>query len=95
MGAAPSHSAEFYVIFDAQIYNSRTPYVRKVRAVRLTKTKPSLAGGEIALKFQATIPDAAFLRLIPDVAITIPDGFWTSQPVEVLVADPDAAEATT
>lgn len=94
MPQAQSHSTEFYVLFDAQIYGSSAPYVRKIRAVRLTKTKPGLAGGEIALKFKATVPDAAFLRLIPDVDVVIPDGFWTSQPIEVMVADPDQAEAT-
>lgn len=89
-----SHSTEFYVVFTAQLFGGSAPMVRKLHAVRMTKNKPGLAGGEIALKFKATVPDAAFLRLIPDVDVVIPDGFWTSQPIEVLVADPEDAEAT-
>lgn len=94
MAPQASHDAAFYVIFEAQVYNASRPYVSKIRAVRLAKTKPALRGGEIALKFHVSIPDAAFLRLIPDVEVQVPDGFWTSQPVEVLVAEPSEAETS-
>jgi hypothetical protein len=63
--------------------------VREVKARRITQKRPDLSGGEVALKFSVMIPDAAFLRLIPDIEINVPEGFWTSQPITVHVADPD------
>lgn len=80
--------SNFYVVFDAEIRGGR---VRAVKARRLTQSAPALSGGEVALKFSASIPENAFLRLIPDVAVTIPDGWWTSSPVEVVAAQPPEA----
>lgn len=87
-----SHKTQFYCTFDAEIYGGPSwsnPSVRKVRARRITQKKPDLAGGEIAFKFEVEIPDSAFLRLIPDITIKVPDGFWSSQPVQVIVPEPD------
>lgn len=85
-----SKEATFYVVFDAEIWNPSyaQPAVRQVKARRISQKPPSLGGGEIALKFKVAIPDQAFLRLIPDVEVKIPDGWWTSQPVEVVPQEP-------
>jgi hypothetical protein len=90
MGQQSSHDATFYVVFDAEIGGTASwqeTHVRKVKARRISQNPPSLAGGEVALKFKANIPDAAFLRLIPNVEITIPDGWWTSQAITVDVQE--------
>ena len=88
------HTATFWAVFDAELYGRANPTVSKVRARRITQKRPDLSGGEIALKFSVAIPDAAFLRLIPDIEISVPEGFWTSQPITVHVADPEDEEQT-
>lgn len=85
-----SHTATFHVVFDAEMWRlSGQDYVRKVRPKRMTQKPPDLAGGEVAIKFEATIPDAAFIRLMPVVELDISEAFWSSQPVTVVVPEPE------
>lgn len=93
MAKQGKHTVDFYVVFEAQIWNSHTPFVQKIRPKRMVQKKPDLSGGEVAVRFAVDIPDNAFLRLMPDVVVDLPDGFWTSQPVEVIVPDPTDDES--
>lgn len=50
--------------------------------------------GTLAIKVALKVPDAAFLRMIPEALVEIPDGWWTSTPV-VVTSEPPAMEELT
>lgn len=50
--------------------------------------------GTLSIKVALKLPDAAFLRMIPEALVEIPDGWWTTTPVTV-VSQPPADEELT
>lgn len=78
--------ATFYVVFDAEI---RGDSVKQIRMQRATKNPGHVGGGEVQARFVVDIPDTAFIRLMPTIDVVLPEGFWTSQPITVVVPDPD------
>jgi hypothetical protein len=87
--------ATFYVVFkaqvrrqwDARVSDYRDPVVQ-VKPDRMTLKPPDLRGGEIFVTYTTEIPDSAFVKMMPSVDVEIPDGWWTSMPVHVVVDEP-------
>ena len=86
-------TAEFWVQFTGQIGRGRDGQriVTKARAVAITQTPPVDAkAGHIVAKMKIKIPDSAFIKMFPEIEIEVPEGYWTSSPIEIVVPDPPA-----
>lgn len=68
--------------------------VRGLKVVSMTQTRPKLkAGATVAMKVTLRLPDSAFLPLIPEAIIVVPEDMVISDPpIVVDVLDPHTEE---
>lgn len=83
-----SVTASCYLQVEGDVRGGRMVYGAKVVGFTLGppgRPKP----GTICVKVNLKIPDAAFLRLIPEADVEIPEDWWTTTPVVVVSEVPE------
>lgn len=88
-----SVTASCHLQIEGDVRGGKTVYGAKVVGFTLGppgRPKP----GTVTIKVNLKIPDAAFLRLIPEADVDIPDDWWTTTPVVVVSVAPEIEELT-
>lgn len=85
-----SVTATCYLQVEGEVSGSR---VLGAKVVGFTQGPPGRPRpGTLAIKVILRLPDAAFLRMIPEALVDIPDGWWTTTPVTVVSEPPPDEE---
>lgn len=81
-------TASCHLQVEGDVRNGEVVYGAKVVGFSLGppgRPKP----GTVCIKVNLRLPDAAFLRLIPEADVVVPDEWWTATPVVVVSVPPD------
>ena len=62
--------------------------VNSFTVTAVTQKRPAQATGTVVVKLSVEIPDAAFLPLMPETLVVVPDHLTDTGPVEVEAEDP-------
>lgn len=86
--ASEPYTGTFYLTIGADERRHRT-----LTTPRVTKNKPSIARGHVAIKLEIRIPSALFKEWIPAGVIELPEDAGLGRPA-VTVRVPDGVEVT-
>lgn len=86
-----SVTATCYLQIEGEVIGSGT-FVKAAKVVAYTQAPPGRPKpGTICIRVNLKIPEGAFLRLIPEADVEIPEEWWTTTPV-VVVSEPPVME---
>lgn len=95
MANTPKHvDATFYVQVEPTHSHYDSERVIGAKVVRMTKQKPDTpAGGTVLMRLTVRIPVTAFMPLVPEAVIVVPESMTAATPIEVTVEDPNEVQA--